>query len=222
MDTLDYIVKKYNLNINVRSPIEIPNIGRDNLPELFKELGFKVGAEIGVYRGQFSEKLFQSNPNLKLYCVDPWTIYKGYEIFGVTHKESYQETKERTSKYNCTIIRRFSMDAVKDFEDESLDFVYIDANHNFQSVVNDLCEWSRKVKVGGIVCGHDYSFVKDKHKTGADSIPPHTASHVVEAVVGYTQAFVINPWFLLGKRWTKPGEHRDKRRSFMWVRGQYV
>lgn len=48
------------------------------------------------------------------------------------------------------------MDVVKQFKDESLDFVYIDGNHSFQHVVNDLCEWEKKVKVGGIVAGHDY------------------------------------------------------------------
>lgn len=222
MNTLDYIVKKYKLDINARSPIEIPNIGRGNLPGLFKELGFKTGAEIGVFRGDFSEELCQANPDLKLYCVDPWIAYKGYEIFGTAHEQSYLETQKRMSKYDCTIIRKFSMDAVKDFKDESLDFVYIDANHNFQSVVNDLCEWSKKVKAGGIISGHDFNYVKDKHKIGSSSIPPHSAFHVVEAVVGYTQAYVIRPWFLLGKRWTKAGEYRDKRRSFMWVRGPYV
>lgn len=55
MDTLDYIVKKYNLDINARSPIEIPNIGRNNLPELFKELRFKVGAEIGGPKPESAE-----------------------------------------------------------------------------------------------------------------------------------------------------------------------
>ena len=49
------------------------------------------------------------------------------------------------------------MDAVKDFADRSLDFVYIDANHEPQFVEEDIREWSKKVKVGGIVSGHDYA-----------------------------------------------------------------
>ena len=48
------------------------------------------------------------------------------------------------------------MDAVKDFKDESLDFVYIDANHGYESTKEDIREWSKKVKKGGIVSGHDY------------------------------------------------------------------
>ncbi|MBI4137317.1 hypothetical protein HY469_04610, partial [Candidatus Roizmanbacteria bacterium] len=109
-------------------PFEIPDAGRDDLPEFFKERGCKVGAEIGVYKGEFSEKL--ARVGLKLYAIDPWRIYKGYgNPRGQKRLDfQYEHAKRVLTPYpNCTIIRKTSMEAIEDFKDESLDFVYIDA-----------------------------------------------------------------------------------------------
>jgi len=124
--------------------------------ELFR--GMKVGAEIGVEQGLFSEIICQHNPGIRLYCIDAWQAYKGYRDHTRQEKldRYFNETIERLKSYNCHIMRKWSMDAVKDFEDESLDFVYIDANHDFKHVAEDIAEWSKKVKRGGIVAGHDY------------------------------------------------------------------
>lgn len=212
MGTLDYIAEKYNLNLEARSPIEIPNVGRVELAGLFGELGFKVGAEIGVLRGDYSEVLCKENPGLKLYCIDPWVFYPGYRTFRTMGKLelAYQITTELMKPFDCELIRKFSMDAAGDFEDESLDFVYIDANHELRHVVNDIFEWNKKVKRGGIVSGHDY--YKSKHSLAAN--------HTVYAVNAHTATYKIRPWFLLGvrARTRDAGEIRDKARSWMWVK----
>jgi predicted O-methyltransferase YrrM len=118
----------------------------------------KVGAEIGVEQGIFSEIICQQNPGIRLYCVDAWRAYKGYRDHTRQEKldRYFEETTQRLSPYNTAIIRDWSMDALKAIEDESLDFVYIDANHDFKHVAEDIAEWSKKVKPGGIVAGHDY------------------------------------------------------------------
>ena len=54
------------------------------------------------------------------------------------------------------MIRCLSKNAVKLFKDESLDFVYIDANHAYDFVKEDLEMWWPKIKKGGYICGHDY------------------------------------------------------------------
>ena len=56
------------------------------------------------------------------------------------------------------------MEAVKDFKPESIDFVYIDGDHSFETVYEDLTEWSKIVKKGGIVSGHDYFKVSFSHR----------------------------------------------------------
>ena len=210
MDTNKEIFKKYGLTMDehTRMPIEIPNIRRSDLPSLFEELGFNVGAEIGVLRGEFSEMLCQGNPNLKLHCVDPWELYEGYDDYGTRDLENYREEAiKRLAQYDCGIIQKYSLDALSDFEDNSLDFVYLDANHSFQSVINDVCGWLKKVRRGGIISGHDYRRYVD--------LDVH--QHVVEAISGYTYAYKIRPWFVIGEKKAVRG-NRDKERSWMWVK----
>src|SRR3989344_6041187 len=126
-------------------PFEIPDASRDDLLQFFVDMGYKTGAEIGVYKGEFSEKLCRTG--LKLYAIDPWRIYKDYgNPRGQKRLDfQYENTKRVLSSYpNCTIVRKTSMEAVEDFEDESLDFVYIDANHEFRYIAEDLVEWTKK------------------------------------------------------------------------------
>ena len=196
---------------NTGKPFEIPDCSRDDLPEFFKELGFEVGAEIGVYKGEFSEKFCKAG--LTLYAIDPWRIYKDYgNPRGQARLDfQYEHTQRVLSPYpNAKIIRKTSMEAINDFEDESLDFVYIDGNHEFRYIAEDLYEWAKKVKKGGIVAGHDYFF----NKTGTGAQIWHVA-HVLKAYIG---SFGISNWYLLGSKETKEGEKRDKWRSWMFIK----
>lgn len=140
-------------------PFVVPDCGRDSLPEFFKELGYKVGAEVGTYRGEFTEKLCKAG--LKVYAIDPWM---GYEGAGRSEKRqdkqdfNYEEAKKVLAPYsdNCILVRETSREALKNFKDGSLDFVYLDGDHRFQYIAEDLVEWSKKVRSGGVVSGHDY------------------------------------------------------------------
>lgn len=156
-NTLDFILNKYDIDPNSQSPIELP-YRRDELARLFKELGYKVGAEIGVDRGLYSEEISQLNPGVKLYCIDPWKLYRKYPDFKDQHKlnVNYNGTKKRLAPYNCEIIKKSSMGAIKDFAPDSLDFVYIDGNHTYDYVWEDLNGWTKIVKKGCLISGHDY------------------------------------------------------------------
>lgn len=192
-------------------PFEIPNCSRDDLPQFFVDMGFKVGAEVGVYKGEFSEKL--ARVGLNLYAIDPWKIYKGYtNPRGQERLDfQYEHTKRVLTPYpNCTIIRKTSMEAIEDFDDESLDFVYIDGNHDFRYIAEDISEWTKKIKKGGIVSGHDYFYVK----TGTGTTNWQVA-YVVKAYIG---AFNIPDFYLLGRGEALPGEKRDKWRSWMLIK----
>ncbi len=125
---------------------------RNDLAKLF----IGVGAEVGVERAMFSRNIAKTSD--KLYLVDFWGLTEGYRDHVTQEKldSFFEESKQRMNEYHCEFIRKLSMDAVKDFKDESLDFVYIDANHGYESTKEDIREWSKKVKKGGIVSGHDY------------------------------------------------------------------
>lgn len=102
------------------------------------------------------------------------------------------------------------MEAVEDFEDGSLDFVYIDANHEFRYIAEDLYEWTKKVRKGGIVAGHDYFFIQSGTKK-----PVWDVANVLKA---YVDTFNIPNWYLLGSEKPVPGEKRDQWRSWMFVK----
>mgnify|MGYP001568332678 CR=1 FL=1 len=129
---------------------------RLELAKYFAELGFKSGAEIGVAEGRYSEILCQNIPSLELIAIDTWDNYRTDRRAAGSHQTGEELTKERLSPYKATIVKKASMDAVKDIADESLDFVYIDADHSYQAVKDDIREWAKKVRKGGIVSGHDY------------------------------------------------------------------
>lgn len=215
MVTLDYILNKYNLKINKEFFIEVPNIGRDDLAKLYAELNFTKGAEVGVERGYYSEVLLKANPNLHLSCIDPWSM-GAYEpgISGVdTEQEKfdsyYQQTKNRLASFGdrVNIIRKPSLLGAQDFEDNSLDFVYIDANHDFVNVTNDIDTWKKKVRVGGILAGHDYAYFSYKK-----------FNHVKRVVEAYARCYRMRPYFVAGAFTYDEGMTRDKYRSWFWVK----
>lgn len=197
-------------------PLEIPDFGRDQLPHLFRELGYTKGAEIGVMQGDYSQVLCKDYPELELFCVDAWQQYDGYFLGDQrTMDQFYNRARRRTAKYNVKLIRRFSVEAAKDFEDGSLDFVFIDAAHDFVNVVNDLAAWEPKVKSGGCIAGHDFI----QRGMGPTVFgKANKTFHVKQAVLGYTSAYLQDPWFLLGRAIPREGEIRDKIRSFLWVK----
>lgn len=211
MTTLQWLVQKYDLNLNQRSPIEIPNVNRFTLLEWLRELDFKVGVEVGVARADYSRSICEANPQMQLYGVDPWIVHKEYTDYTIQvvldrNLEVAQSVAD--SLPNFTIIKKYSRDAVKDFDDNSIDFVYIDGDHSFNEAANDIVWWTEKVKPGGIISGHDYF----KHRNTATKI------HVYEMLHGYTAATRVHPWFILGQNAMLPGELRDKSRSFFWIK----
>lgn len=166
MKTLAYILNKFDLNSDAQSPVKL-FFKRYDLAGLFHELGYKTGAEVGVYKGEYSEVLCLRNPGVKLYCIDPWRVYKSKvpEPFSSDQNALdgfYKEAKMRLASYNCSIIKKPSMEAVEDFEPNSLDFIYLDANHDYKHVSEDLDAWAKIVRSGGIVSGHDYGHFKHK------------------------------------------------------------
>ena len=153
---------------------------RTDLAQLYNSLGFKVGAEVGVQRGRHSKLLFDNIEGLKMYCIDPWMAYNRIK----QHKmESvFLNCQERLKGCDVEFMKMTSMEAVTSFDDYSLDFVYIDGLHEFDSVMRDTMHWARKVRIGGIVAGHDYySFYQ---------------GGVIPAINAYTRAHNINDWYI--------------------------
>ncbi len=121
-----------------------------------------VGVEVGVKRGNNAGLLLKNLNLKKLYLVDPWVAYvdqiSSKEIRdGKLSENFFKEVQEKFSKNdNVEIIRDFSVNAAKTFEDNLCDFVYIDGDHSYENVLNDLNAWYPKLKQYGVMCGDDY------------------------------------------------------------------
>jgi predicted O-methyltransferase YrrM len=123
-----------------------------------------IGAEIGVDKGESTKGLLNKCENIKkIYAIDPWTEYKA--LTQEACDKNYLIAKEYLRSYvldnNIEIIKEPSLQAVLDFKDLSLDFVYIDGDHSFEAAYADICAWYPKVKSGGVVSGHDFRPEKD-------------------------------------------------------------
>jgi hypothetical protein len=118
--------------------------------------------EVGVLEGFNAELALQFIDFKKYYMVDPYKEYVDSAIINLNGlkqadwDEIYQKVVDKFSSYkNAQIIRQTSEEVSKCFRDESVNFVYIDADHTKKSVLNDITYWYSKVKSGGYICGHD-------------------------------------------------------------------
>jgi len=119
-----------------------------------------IGAEIGVKEGRFITYLLSRFPDLKMYAIDPWENQpNGSETYqGWDWKLIYKKYCGNISPYRNRVfeIRDYSENAAKKIKNKSLDFVFIDAQHDYVSVKRDIKIWTPKIKLGGLLCGHDY------------------------------------------------------------------
>jgi hypothetical protein len=205
---LDYL-NEFDIQPGPKGVLEIANKGRGDLAVWLAKF-CKIGAEIGVARGEYSECLMNANPTMKLYGVDPHTTYGGYKDYALnsTMHKLRDEAHARLDRFpGYEFVEKFSMDAVKDFEDESLDFVYIDANHDGPHVTEDVTEWAKKVRKGGVVSGHDYGRVRsltDRYDV-VNSVNRYAAENGIQLYI----------WGLNGKL---PHTIRDNIRSWMFIK----
>ena len=124
--------------------------------------GKLIGCEVGVAQGTHALDIV-STLYCHLYLVDIWEPYEETISTGEKSQLSISEFKpymvaNRLSGYSYTIIQGESVEVAKTFKDKFFDFVYIDANHTYKNVKEDILAWLPKVKDGGILGGHDYNW----------------------------------------------------------------
>jgi predicted O-methyltransferase YrrM len=143
-----------------------------------------IMVEIGSFMGESMEIFANSGLFDKIYCVDPWK--NGYDdTDGSSNMVEIAEATfdNKKSKFNFVEkIKSPSLEACERFENESIDMVYIDGNHQPNMVKKDIISWSQKIKKGGFICGHDW-FYQDGliQKTIIETIgiPDYICNHVM-------------------------------------------
>ena len=140
--------------------VQLPT--REELPELLEARGLRgIGVEVGVQHGLFSHHLL-SHWTGTLVSVDPWMHCDTYadvaNVESVDQEEIYRSACKRLAIFGSRsqIWRQTSLEAARELADGTLDFVYLDARHDHESVAEDLAAWWPKVHPGGIIAGHDY------------------------------------------------------------------
>lgn len=128
----------------------------------------EVGSWLGKSAAYMAVEIINSNKKIKFDCVDAWQ-YLGEEVDGIPteeHTKAYQYPSRdlyqsflenmRPVKHVVNPIRSLSVEAAKHYENESLDFIFIDGTHIYEDVNKDLNAWYPKLKKDGIISGHDW------------------------------------------------------------------
>jgi len=125
-----------------------------------------VGAEIGVWRGELSVDLLSSLHNLTLWMIDPWEkLLEGTPTMPKQFEEvvaaRWQAIKSTQFSKRVVLIEE-SVKAAAQIKHTRFEFVFIDGNHMYESVRDDITAWAPLVKQNGIICGHDYNGIGDR------------------------------------------------------------
>jgi hypothetical protein len=154
-------------------------------PELYKNIVansndnahlVEVGTWFGKSASYMAVEILNSGKKIKFDCIDTWDGSEEHKNLDVIkNNDLYNSFLKNIEPVKEIInpIRLPSLEAVKLYEDNSLDFVFIDASHQYEDVKNDINAWYPKVKAGGILAGHDYP----------------TWSEVLRAVTEFTEEY---------------------------------
>eukprot|EP00274_Cyanoptyche_gloeocystis_P007710 CAMPEP_0196666668 /NCGR_PEP_ID=MMETSP1086-20130531/64644_1 /TAXON_ID=77921 /ORGANISM="Cyanoptyche gloeocystis , Strain SAG4.97" /LENGTH=272 /DNA_ID=CAMNT_0042003893 /DNA_START=537 /DNA_END=1355 /DNA_ORIENTATION=- len=150
---------------------------REDFGAFLTSQGFEFGAEVGVQAGIFSEQLLSRWTSSKQYIlIDCWRAQANYiDKANVPNKKQldrFKMARERLSRFDSEkeilFFPMFSSQAARFIPDNSLDFVYLDARHDYCGVREDIDLYLPKLRSGGILAGHDYVTNAQVLKAGDD------------------------------------------------------
>lgn len=158
----NHIHKKHDISIEFKNDIELRYLTRP----MTKFISFRykskplTGVEIGVKYGDNAFNILNGLNIKKLYLIDPYKFYDEYDksdFKKIDPKKAFESAKTLLNPYNNKIefICDYSSKAT-DMIPNNLDFVYVDGNHSYEYVMKDLELYYKKLKIGGIIGGHDF------------------------------------------------------------------
>jgi hypothetical protein len=122
----------------------------------------EVGAWLGKSTSFMAVEIINSGKNIRFDVVDTWKGSTEHWKHPVIQKYGSAfpvfQNNIKPVQDKCHTIQKPSIEASKLYEDESLDFVFIDAAHDYENVKNDIQSWLPKIKIGGTLAGHDFHF----------------------------------------------------------------
>lgn len=147
------------------------------LADLIKNNSYKIIAEIGVYKSKTIETIYSSGCVLDQYWgIDPWCLYRKMHLENKERGKEHMIKVNAMYQYSCSlmltypfyrILKMHSVEAAKLFPMRYFDLVFIDADHSYQAVIDDIKVWLPLVKIGGKLTGHDYGGGQNRGVTKA-------------------------------------------------------
>ena len=137
---------------------------KEQYPSARHVLPDSVCVEIGTWDGDFSYDILKYCQLKKLYCVDPYKHFENGEYPDSMNDRTQEEWDQKFAQVQnrfkpfgdkVEFMRMTSVEAATHFKDSSLDFVYIDGNHDYKAVLQDILTWYPKMKNGAMLCGDD-------------------------------------------------------------------
>ena len=132
------------------------------LAEMINERRYQVGVELGTHRGETFYHLLRRCPQLTLTTIDAFRVTPENPV--VKHRWSHAYN-ERLSRHRAkgfpdraTVLKSDTVEAAADFENGSLDFVFVDADHSVMGCYRDIVAWYPKLKTSGAMLGHDFNW----------------------------------------------------------------
>ena len=176
---------------------------RNEFPKLLIETGLTgTGVEVGSFKAEFAKNILDEWSG-NMFLIDPWRPLSDEEYEDASnhknHTEAYSDAMNNLKGYEdrAYMIRAKGNQVINMFKDYSLDFVYIDANHTYESVFEDINLWYPKVKIGGIVAGHDFlsleCYNKENYLKGEKNFPIYMWIDGKVHETFYAGMFGVNP-----------------------------
>lgn len=152
-----------SLGVDENMPVRMSRLaGRNDFPRFLNEQNLTgIAVEVGSHQGVYAKEFLSKWKGEKLFCIDPYIQgYDPHDPAGAPDRDRNpdKELLKRNLlpfKDRYQLVELPSVEAAEFFEDLSLDFVYVDANHTYPAVKRDILAWWRKVKEGGLLAGHD-------------------------------------------------------------------
>lgn len=140
----------------------------------------EVGAWFGRSTAYFAQLIIDSSKSINLYVVDTWKgsanepghLNTVANRGGSIYRKFVNNMRELGVDRVITTMEMLSIDAALEFEDASVDMVFLDAEHSYTAVKEDISAWYPKVRTGGILAGHDYCLAWPGVKQAVDELLP--------------------------------------------------
>lgn len=135
------------------------------LAAIITDRGYTIGAEIGSANGRTMAHVMNNCPGVSMFAVDLWSPVPR-DVGGGTQYRTWNFAKIKRTFDSVTrhyqnrvhVLQGVSWEMAQYVKDGFLDFIFIDADHEYQSVKNDIIAWTPKLKPGGMISGHDTHF----------------------------------------------------------------